>query len=205
MLVAAGFGQAMETMAYRFAEQPQGLFPGPDSPVVANAPEPSPFCGPGDEIQDLTKLLRDRKIPLADGWAVWNKTRRLLVIRGSMADQWQVEEFSDFRKQTRLAKLTVEWLRGDDNAPPPATSAPAWAAVTTVGRSGTKASGSVKFTDRDGPWSFSVETDPIFSETDKVIDFRMAAEWSGSPGGIPQHGDLVAGLSMQSERTIPVA
>ena len=196
-------GGAVVTMGYRFAAVPVEVASIRETAAVRSAPAKSPMFGAGDQLRDVTSCFRERKIPLKDGWAIWNETRHLLVVRGSLAEQWVIEEATGFSEQSKCAKLRIEWLRGEEDAGPPLASAPAWAAVTTIGHSGSKASGKLEFRDQEGPWSFSAETETTVGSL--VVDARLTVEWTGSPGGVAQHGSVKTAVSQQGDRTVPLA
>lgn len=62
-----------ETMGYRFVAEPTTRTPVLECPVLSHAPDTTPFAAVGDELHDLTALARAEKIPLANGWALWNQ------------------------------------------------------------------------------------------------------------------------------------
>jgi hypothetical protein len=80
-----------ETIGYRFVAEPNTRTPVLQCPVLAQAPTATPFAAAGDELRDLTALARAEKIPLENGWALWNQTRKLLVVRGPLVDHWHAQ------------------------------------------------------------------------------------------------------------------
>ena len=87
MAMAACACHGAETLGYRFVGVPNTPTPVDQCPRMAQAPAASPFVAAGDELHDLTALVRAGEIPLADGWVLWNQTRKMLVVHGAMVDQ----------------------------------------------------------------------------------------------------------------------
>ena len=193
LAMAASACHAAETLGYRFVADPTAATPVLECPVLAQAPAASPFAAAGDVLHDLTALVRTEQLPLADGWVLWNQTRRMLVIRGAMVDQWRIAEMLGFYRQDRHAKVTVEWLRAKD--PATVATAPVFAAVGLTGNSGQKCTGTAKLETPDGRWKFSAEADACVPD-DGVIDVRVTATWKGPGVGEIQHGSVCTSVGV---------
>ena len=70
----------------------------------------------GDELLDVTAILRKKGAPLKGGWAVWNETQRLLVVRGRGVDHWRVPVVMGFEEQLIQLRVCYEWYPRDDGA-----------------------------------------------------------------------------------------
>jgi hypothetical protein len=130
--------------------------------------------------------------------------QRLLVVHGVMPDQWRIEELAGFRKQTRHAKLTVEWIRSGKPEEFPGKNAPVFASLGLLGRSGMKSNASIKKTDASGEWSFSGDAESTILD-EGGMDTRLFLEWKGPDGGNTQHGSFLTGIFINDAATMPVA
>lgn len=181
VLLFAGRLPALETLAYRFVGEPECEKQLAQYPAVERAPDATPFVSAGDALRDLTPSIRATKVPLKDGWVLWNATRRLLIIRGAMTDQWRISTRLGFYRQPLNCQVNVEWLRtADANHPPADTDAP-FASVAVLTPSGRNGTGSTTIEAPDGEWKF--EVDAGVNDTDYgVLNVRLVAENT-------QHGD----------------
>lgn len=160
VLLFAGRVPALETLAYRFVGEPECKKPLAQYPAVEHAPDATPFVSAGDALRDLTPSIRATKVPLKDGWVLWNATRRLLTIHGAMTDQWRISTRLGFYRQALNCQVNVEWLRtADANHPPADTDAP-FASVAVLTPSGRKGTASTTIEAPDGEWKFEVEAAP---------------------------------------------
>ena len=192
-----------ETMGYRFVIEPYLATPVLKCPVLAQAPTASPFTAAGDELHDLTALARAERIPLADGWALWNQTRKLLVVRGPLVDQWRIAEVFGFNRQNRQVKVTVEWLRAKDPTAVPAE--PAFATLGVLAKTCMKGDASATLEKPDGRWKFSAKVEPMVWEDGVIIDMGVTAKWRGpGPGGV-QHGSVSTQVMVADGRPCPLA
>lgn len=192
-----------ETMGYRFVIEPYLATPVLKCPVLAQAPTASPFTAAGDELHDLTALARAERIPLADGWALWNQTRKLLVVRGPLVDQWRIAEVFGFNRQNRQVKVTVEWLRAKDPTAVPAE--PAFATLGVLAKTCMKGDASATLEKPDGRWKFSAKVEPNVWEDGVIIDMKVAAEWKGPGVGGVQHGSVSTNVMVVDGRPCPLA
>ena len=168
MLVAICHGA--ETMAYHFANAPALLNRGvSDFPLMKAAPVATPFVAAGDELHDLTEVLRAAKVPLVSGWAIWNQTQRLLVAHAGILDQWRIEKVSGFRGQTCQAKVTVDWIRSEQPAASTKENDLVFGSVSLLSKSSTKSTGCSHVVDPSGDWSFSVEGESGIDESNDTV------------------------------------
>ncbi len=194
----------VETMAYRFAAEPVLSTPVAECPLLKEAPAPTPFVAVGDVLHDLTRVFREKKVPLGNGWAIWNQTQRLLVVHGVMLDQWRVEELSGFREQTRHAKLTVDWIRSEKPEIPLAENAPVFASLALLGRSAMKSNASTKMMDPSGEWSFCVGAEPTILDRGS-INTTLSLGWKGPDRKSSVNGSISVSLVIEDGSTMPVA
>lgn len=193
-----------ETMAYRFAGEPVVSPPVAECPLLKEAPAPTPFVAAGDVLHDLTGAFREKKVLLDNGWAIWNQTQRLLVVHGVMLDQWLVEELSGFRKQTRHAKLTVDWIRSEKPEDPLAENTPVFASLVLLGRSAMKSNASTKMMDPSGEWSFCVGAEPTILDR-CGINTTLSLGWKGPDRTSSVNGGISVSLVIEDGSTLPVA
>ena len=185
LLVFVQLGCALETMAYRFAVEPdciEELLWENEIRAPKIVPE-SCFLGEGEELVDLGGWFREAEIPLKDGWVIWNRSRRLLVVHALMFEQWQVISASGFDRQPKLLRVSLEWFRGVQvlNEPPPGRQADT--SLVIVGRSGLKAVGELQG-GGDGDWRLVAEVEPTADLFYEVIDGRERVEEAGkTPDG----------------------
>ncbi len=202
MLMAICHGA--ETMAYHFASEPRLPTRVSDCPLLKAAPAATPFVAASDELRDLTEALRSAKVPLVNGWAIWNQTQRLLVVNGDTIDQLRIDELSRFREQTLHAKLTLDWIRSENSATSTKESDPVFASVSFLGKSAMKASAASHVVDPSGDWSFSVDGESTVSET-KGINSQIDVAWKGPEGDSTQHGNITTGIFIPDGSTVPLA
>lgn len=194
-----------ETMAYHFASEP--AFPITrisDCPLLKAAPAATPFVNAGDELRDLTEVMRSAKVPLADGWAVWNQTQRLLVVHGSMMDQWRIDGLTEFRAQTRHAKMTFDWILSEKSETSIHEKNPVFASVGLLSKSDMKSTATSRVMDPSGDWSFSVEGEFIVDETNRISSL-LDVSWQGPDGDNAQHGELSTYILIKDGSTQPLA
>jgi hypothetical protein len=193
-----------ETMGYRFVAEPNTRTPVLQCPVLVQAPEATPFAAAGDVLHDLTSLARAEKIPLADGWALWNQTRKLLIVRGPLVDQWRIADRFGFDAQSRSVKVTVEWLRA--KAPTAMPAEPAFASLGILGSSGMKINAAATLEKPDGRWKFSAEVEPqMMDNDDGVMNIGVTAKWQRPGVGAPQHGTVITSVVAADGRLGSVA
>ena len=202
MLMAICHGA--ETMAYHFASEPDLPTRVSECPVLNVAPAATPFVAVGDEIHDLTEVLRNAKVPLVGGWAVWNQTQRLLVAHAGILDQWRIAQLSGFRGQICHTKVTLDWIRSEKPAASTQENDPVFASVGLLSKSATKSTASSHVVDPSGAWSFSVEGESTIGETN-FIDSRFEVAWTGPDGDSTQHGDFTTHVCITDGNTLPLA
>ena len=194
---------AVETIAYHFIRQPEIVPHSTQPQPLKHAPATSPFFDANDELLDLTPLAREQKVPLEEGWAVWNQTKHLLVVRAKVFDQLRLQGVTNFVDQPRHARLTLDWLRSADPAKLPGEQDGAFASLVICGRSGQKCSGTACNPDQNGTWNLAAEAEPVFDND--FIDVRMDVSWSDSTTNKRQTSSVHTGLSIANEQTIPLA
>lgn len=202
MLMAICHGA--ETMAYHFASEPALPTRVSECPLLKAAPVATPFVAAGDELRDLTEVLRSAKVPLENGWAVWNQTQRLLVAHAGILDQWRVEELSGFRGQTRHAKLTLDWIRSEKSATSTQENDPVFASVGLLSKSSMKSTASSHVVDPSGDWSFSVEGEPTVDETNGIKS-QLRITWRGPDGNTTQQGSFTGNVFITDGSNVPLA
>ena len=185
LLAFTGMLGALETLAYRFVGEPVCGKPLAQYPALERAPAPTPFAAEGDSLRDLTPSIRADKVPLKDGWVLWNATRHLLVIRGAMTDQWRISTRLGFYWQPLNCQVNVEWLRTADANHPPAENDSPFASAAVLTPSGRKGNASAKITGPDGEWKFTLEAE-VNDTGYGVLNVRLVAEdaLSGDPDGM---------------------
>ena len=193
-----------ETMAYHFASEPVLPTRVSECPVLNVAPAATPFVAVGDEIHDLTEVLRNAKVPLVGGWAVWNQTQRLLVVHAGILDQWRIDELSGFRRQILHAKLTLDWIRSEKSATSTCGNDLVFASVGILSRSAVKSTASSHVVDPSGDWSFSVEGESTVGERNG-INTQLNVSWKGPDGDSSQHGNFTTGVFITDGNTVPLA
>lgn len=193
-----------ETMAYHFASEPVLPTSVSECPVLKAAPTATPFVAAGDEIHDLTEVLRSAKIPLVNGWAVWNQTQRLLVAHAGILDQWRIDELSGFRRQILHAKLTLDWIRSEKSATSTCGNDLVFASVGILSRSAVKSAVSSHVVDPSGDWSFSVEGESTVGERNG-INTQLSVSWKGPDEDSTQHGNFTTGVFITDGNTVPLA
>lgn len=201
--IAATACRGAETMGYRFVAEPNTRMPVLKCPLLAQAPTATPFAAAADELHDLTALARAEKIPLVDGWALWNQTRKLLVVRGPLVDQWRIADRFGFDAQSRNVRVTVEWLRANNPAAVPIE--PAFASLGVLGRSNMVGNASTTLKTSDGNWKFSAEVTPNMWENEEIIDIGITAKWKGPGVGGVQHGSLTTSAMVADGRACSLA
>lgn len=195
---------AAETMAYHFASEPDLPTRISECPMLKAGPVATPFVAAGDELRDLTEALRSAKVPLVNGWAIWNQTQRLLVAHAGILDQWRIAQLSGFRGQTCHTKMTLDWIRSEKPATSTQESDPVFASVGLLGKSGMKSTASSHVVDPSGDWSFSVEGESTIGEAN-FIDSRFEVAWTGPDGDSTQHGDFATNVCITDGNTLPLA
>jgi len=110
---------ALETLAYHFVDEPTCQPRVAECPRVEKAPTPTPFVKDGDVLRDLTPSVRASGLPIRHGWVLWNETRRWLIVRGAMTEQWWIASKLGFDGQDDRAKITLDWFRTVDSEHPP--------------------------------------------------------------------------------------
>ena len=203
MLMAICHGA--ETMAYHFANEPDLPTQVSGCPLLQTAPAATPFVAAGDELHDLTEVLRRAKIPLVGGWAFWNQTQRLLVAHAGILDQWRIDRLSGFRGQTLNAKMTLNWIRCEKSATSAKENDPVFASVGLLSRSMLKSTASSQVVDPSGDWSFSVDGESTVGETNAFIASQLDIAWKGPDGDSTQHGDFMTNLIITDGNTLPLA
>jgi len=198
LLAFAGTVGALETMAYRFAVKP--WFPVemdpfsaeelPEPRVLKESPEPTCFVEAGDRLEDVTEVLRKNGAPLKGGWAVWNETRRLVVVRGARVDHWRVPVILYFKKQPVEVAVTYEWFpaAGKLESIPPGREA--LALLSVASRSGQKAGAEITVLEGEGAGSYRVESEAVLSYSRSLIDVNCRPEWSAMRDGEAQQWKL---------------
>lgn len=209
-LASCAVAGALETYAYRFASEPDGMLElagmaaGVAPAAAAERPQ-SCFLGAQDEVVDCSAALRAIGVPLQGGWVVWNRSRQLLVARAAMLDQWQVMSLSGFDDQPRQVRTTFEWFRGVEVLEVPGGDRAADASLVLDTRSGCKASGSCESAGYGGRWSMQAEVEPVRSYLDEEIDLIMAPEWSWQEHGARDCWVVNTALSVRAGTRLPVA
>jgi hypothetical protein len=193
-----------EIMAYRFACEPFISNPLAQHPLLKQAPTATVFMATGDVLYDLTLAFRDVRLPLENSWVIWNQTQRLLVVHGVMLDQWRIEELTGFRKQTRHAKLTIDWIHSEKPEEFPVQNAAIFTSLGLLGKSGMKSSAPAKMTDASGEWSVSVVAEPTILDRGGIFT-RLALDWKGPDGKITQHGNILIAMLIDDAKTMNVA
>ena len=191
-----------ETMAYHFASEPVLPTSVSECPVLKAAPTATPFVAAGDEIHDLTEVLRSAKIPLVNGWAVWNQTQRLLVAHAGILDQWRIDELSGFRRQILHAKLTLDWIRSEKSATSTCGNDLVFASVGILSRSAVKSAVSCHVVDPSGDWSFSVEGESTVSERNG-INTQLSVHGRGRTKTAPNMATSRPAFSSRMETPCP--
>lgn len=202
MLMAVCHGA--ETMAYHFASEPviPALLSG--CPLLKVAPAATPFVASGDELRDLTEVFRNAKVPLANGWAIWNQSQRLLVVHGGIIDQWRIEKLSEFREQTRHAKLTLNWIRDEESATPTQKNDAVFVSLGLLSKSAIKTTASSHVVDPSGDWSFSVDGESTV-DGNNGIHSRIGVAWKGPDGDSTQHGTITTNIFITDGNTLSLA
>lgn len=203
IICGLGFSNAAEIFAYRFGSRPLESERWDELPAMKEAPVANVFITAGDELHDVTEFFRAKQVPLKDGWAIWNQTRRQLVVQAGIVDQWRVERASGFGEQTRLARITVGWLHLDsvDGTSQEST----FASVTVIhGSSPNKATATARQATATGDWSIAVETETTLSESN-VLDARFAIAWQGPGGGSSEQGSVSTSLTFVDGMAQPLA
>lgn len=178
-----GIAFGAETYAFHFCGLPYTGYE-TDGAVVTDRPV-TPFITAGDELLDLTRDYRLKRIPLKDGWVIWNRTRRLLVVHGNVMDGWRVERASGFQNQPLQVRLAVDWLRSGEAGGEDVR----FASVSSISRSTSKSDASAQFPDADGTWTFNVAVEPVILENrDLICGFKI--EWKGPEGATAGEGKL---------------
>jgi len=151
--ILAALGRAADTFAYHFADAPRTENPITECPQGIAVPAPTPFVAAGDNAYDLTELTRAHKLPLVDGWVLWNQTQRLLVIHAALIDQWRISEQLGFDRQDRNVRVSVNWIRGEPTVTPPGQPEPVFATVNVLGTPGKVSKSSCKVVEPSGSYS----------------------------------------------------
>ena len=193
-----------ETMAYHFASEPTFATHASECPLLKVAPAATPFTAAGDEIHDLSEVLRSAKVPLVNGWAVWNQTQRLLVVHAGILDQWRIDELSGFRRQILHAKLTLDWIRSEKSATSTCGNDLVFTSVGILSRSAVKSTASSHVVDPSGDWSFSVEGESTVGERNG-INTQLSVSWKGPDEDSTQHGNFTTGVFITDGNTVPLA
>ena len=196
--------QGAETIAYHFASEPDLPTRVSECPLLKAAPAATPFVEAGDELRDLTEVLRSAKVPLVNGWALWNQTQRLLVVRGGIMDQWRIDDLTGFREQILHVRLTIDWIRSEKSATSIQENDPVFASVGLLGKSGNTSTASSQVVDPSGDWSFSVDGESTVREK-KGIDSRLVVAWKGPEGDSTQHGDFTTNIFIPDGNTLSLA
>lgn len=174
--------RAAETRAYRFTWPPLCIDWNDETPASPAIRPKTCFVGKDDELVDLTKWFRKRKIPLKDGWVVWNETRNLLVVRGNLHEQLTTSACAGFYDQPTAVRILLEWYFGPEAWPVPGADLHADADAAMICRSAQRARSEVEI-QRDGRiWSCRCEVEPVVSDTWVFFDVELHAAWSTQTG-----------------------
>jgi hypothetical protein len=183
---------ALETYAYRFTIEPSFVgFPPPADPRPVCS-----FVSAKDEVEDVSTWFREKEVPLANGWVVWNRTRRLLVVHATIFEQWRIIDLSGFEQQPQQVRIDLEWFRDVDDFKPPAETRQADTSLVMMTRSGIKADGSVRTADKDLVFTAAAEIEPVFVRGDDSIDVRVAPRWSAGPQSAADSWDFNTGVTI---------
>lgn len=199
-----GIARAAETFAYHFGGTPFEEREVARSPVAKGVPAPTPFVSAGDELRDVTGIFRERRIPLKDGWAIWNKTRRLLVVRGGTVDQWRVEQSTGFLDQELLVRIIVDWTRAGQEDGAVVDQAAVFASVASVSKSGMHVTSSGGQSDAMVDWTLSVEIEPNVGAWG-AIDCQFVIGWKGPGGEGTGRGSIETALALRDGGRQPLA
>jgi len=170
----------METFAYRFSDEPEFVRAFREDGKPPNPRPESCFLGKDDELVDVTDWFRIRMLPLKDGWVVWNKTRKWLVIRGSLHEQLIATRLAGFLRQSIWLETRVEWHFGLHRWPELGDgNRPADAALTLRCRDGRKVSANLEVEKR----VFGCEIEPYVGDLDgSEFSLRISPNWRGADG-----------------------
>lgn len=193
-----GIARGAETMAYHFSSGPFESRELENSPAMKAPPAETPFIEAGDELRDVTGILTQRKVALTGSWAVWNQTRKLLVVHGGVLDQWRIEELTGFCYQDRLAKLTINWIRSETPKDPPKENDVVFASVTLLGGS---MNGSSEVKDPSGTWTFTAEADTRLNPREDHMNTHLLVNWTGPDGNSIQSGYFFSPLFLNDDQT----
>ncbi|MEO6475400.1 hypothetical protein [Luteolibacter sp.] len=175
-----------------------------ECPVLKEAPSGTPFVAAGDELHDLTGILREKKVSLQNGWALWNQTQRLVVVHGVMLDQWRVEELTGFREQTRNVKLSVDWIRSGKPEGFPAENEPVLASVSQTVQPGLITPGASQVEIPSWKCSFFIRAESYVLTKD-MVSSQLSLSWDIPDGDGIQHGNLYSLLYLRDNRAVPLA
>jgi len=208
-LAFAGTAGALETMAYRFVAEPDCVSDMRSQDAVPKMAKPPKTCfvGEGDELVDLGEWCRKRGASLEGGWAIWNQSRRMLVVRGGIVDQWMVRSFSGFGGEASQIRVSLEWFRGMDELSLPDPDSEADESLVIVSRSGQKASGEVRGRADDGEIQLKAEIEPVLCMTceDAHIDLRLSPEWSVERDGVKDQWSVNTTVTIPVGGRVPVS
>jgi hypothetical protein len=155
---------ALETLAYHFVGEPTCQPRVSECPLLAKAPDATPFVKDGDILRDLTPSVRASGLPIRNGWVLWNETRRWLIVRGAMSDQWWIDSKLGFEAQDDKVEITLDWFRTlDANHPPKEQDAPLVSLEARCLPGGFRADVERVITLKDGDWKFEMEADRVYS------------------------------------------
>ena len=169
----------------------------PEPPVLEKIPEPTCFVDDGDKLVDVTGVLRKLGAPLKDGWAVWNGTQRLLVVRGEQVDQWRVPVFMDFEDQLTQLRVRYEWYPREGALGPRGKDEEAVVSLTVVSRSGQKTSGEMVVKEGEAAGSYRVESEGVIGSGRSLIELSCLVTWSAVRDGAEQRWKMKSAVVLR--------
>lgn len=173
---------ALETLAYHFVDEPTCQPRVAECPRVEKAPTPTPFVKDGDVLRDLTPSVRASGLPIRNGWVLWNETRRWLIVRGAMTEQWWISSKLGFDGQDDRAKITLDWFRTlDANHPPKEQDTPLATLEAQCLNGGFSAEVGRVLSLNDGDWKFEMDSSHVYS--DNVVTYFNLKTGVSGPGG----------------------
>jgi hypothetical protein len=149
---------------------------------VEKAPTPTPFVKDGDVLRDLTPSVRASGLLIKNGWVLWNETRRWLIVRGAMTEQWWIAAKLGFDAQEDKAKITPDWFRTlDANHPPKEQDTPLATLNVQCQAGGFSADVERVIRLKDGDWKFEMDASHVYS--DHVVTYFNLNTGVIGPGG----------------------